>query len=199
MRQSAVIEWLHDEISTFLSGSPLVSLTTPDNHVALAERRDEQVYPFVAIQKITTRPQTMGLGSGNVYVDELNYVSGSLDSVTYARDLAFRVEAIPLTDGDAKLRDDMTEDLGDHLSVISRTDAYPTDIEALDVGEHSPDERTDDFVRGDGISLGIEFTRYVTDNDPQVAEEVDLTITVGDYDSQVSETDDAEPFNETFN
>jgi hypothetical protein len=199
MRQSAVIEWLHDEISDFLGGSTLVSLSNPDNHVSLAEQRDDQVYPFVAIQKIASNPESAGVGSGNLYVDELSYKAGALDAVTYGRDFDFRVEVIPLTDGDAKLRDDLTEDLGDHLSIVARTGAHPNEMGPIDVGEATPDERTDDFVRGDGISLGIEYSRYATDDDPDVAESVELTVSVGDYDDEVSESDDPDAFSETFN
>jgi hypothetical protein len=199
MRQSAVIEWLHDEISTFLSGSSLVSLSNPDNHVALAEQRDDQVYPFVAIQEVSSVTVKKGKGDTNVYVAGLDYTSGVLNAVTYARDVRVRLEVIPLTDGDAKLRDDLTEDLNSHLSIQSRKKEYPTDIRSFDVGESSPNERTDDFVRGKGVELKITFTRYEVDDDPEVATEVNLTLNVGDYDEDITEADDPEPFDETFN
>lgn len=186
MRESAVINWLDSEIATFLSNSSLVSLTTPGDHVGLAKERDNDagVYPFIGIQQIATRPHSAGIGNGELAVDSFTYdVNGVLQSIDYRRDITLRLSVIPVTDGNAKLRDDLSEDLTDHLALVARQEDHPSDIDGMHVEEATPQDRSNDFVWADGIPLEIEYERYIIDSNPDVAETVNIDIDVKDADA----------------
>lgn len=195
MRQSDVVEWLHDEIESFLSNSTLVSPSTPAEHVGLAEKRDERTYPFVGIQKIASTSETGGIGSGEIRVDEVTYDSnGVVQSITYRRDVTLRVEVLPTTDGDRHLRDNLLDDLADHFTVLARNGDVPEDIEPPSVEEATPQGRPDDFVYTDGLPMEIEYARYHTDDSVTAAEEVNVDVDAGDGDGNT-----ANSFDETFN
>lgn len=184
MRQTAVINWLHDEIVTFLSNSSLVSLSSPGDHVDLVDERDDNPYPFVGIQKIGSNDNNAGIGNGQVFVDSLSYDStDTLVSITYRRDVTFRVNVIPVTNNDAKLRDDLADDLDDHFARLARNGPLASDMDDLRVEEATPQGRPDEFVYGDGIPIEIDYSRYQTDNDPLVADTVNVDIDVRDADA----------------
>jgi len=196
MKESEVVNWLYTETVDVLDTSSLLSLSSPNDHVGLAEKGEDTIYPYVGIQEIANRPQSTGVGSGEVFVDETVYDSQDvLQSITYRRDVIKRVQLIPTTDGDAQLRDDLGGELADHFSVITRQGNLPTDIEALTVEEGTPQDRTDDFVRAHGVPMEITYSRYITNNDPAVADTVNVDIDVTE-DVDTAASDDA--FNETF-
>lgn len=198
MRESDVIEWLISESTTFLSNSSLVSLSTPAGHVDVAEAGDPPVYPFIGIQKIASTSDSAGIGSGELYVDDLSYTNdGVLESITYRRDVTLRVEVIPVTDEDPKLRDDLTTDLTDFYSKKVRKDTLHSDMEGLKIEEATPQGRADDFVRADGIPIEIDYERYLVDNDPDVADTVNVDIDVGD-EADTDSTTDTDTFDESF-
>lgn len=200
MKQSDVVVWVHDEIKSVLNTTSLLSLNTPDDHVDLADDREDHPYPFVGIRKSTTRPQSAGIGSGGLYVDALNYDNNDvLDSIDYAKDIVLRLLVIPTTDDDAKLREDLTEELANHFELQLRQDNLHSDMKDLDVEEGTPQGRPDDFVRADGLPLEIEYKRTITDSDPTAAETVNMDVDIGDYDDDISESSDVDGFDETFN
>jgi len=181
MKQSDVVIWVHDEVKSVLNSTNLVNLGTPDDHVDLADDREDHPYPFVGIQKVTGIPQSAGIGSGNLSVDALNYDNNNvLQSIDYGRDTVLRLNIIPLTDGDAQLREDLGDELADHFELLLRQDNLHADMEDIDVGEATPQDRTDDFVRADGIPLEIEYTRFITDDDPATAKTVKVDVDVAD-------------------
>jgi hypothetical protein len=49
-------------------------------------------------------------------------------------------------------------------------------MEPPDVDESTTQNREDDFVRGEGVPMDIEYSRYITDDDPDVATDVNLDI-----------------------
>lgn len=199
MRQSAVTTWLLDEIETFLTNTSLVSPSTPSNHVDEAQAHDEQTYPFVGVQKIATNPQSAGIGNGELQVDSVNYGNnGNVQSIDYVRDVELRVEVIPTTDDDSALRDDLAEDLASRFALLARTDGYPSDIDSITVGEATPSGRPDEFVRGDGVPLEIDYERHLTDDTVTAAETVNIDVDVGDYDDDISESDDVDAFDESL-
>jgi len=181
MRTSAVITWLHDEIATVLTNTTLVSLTTPESHVDLAQDRDDQRYPFVGIDKRSSDPQSAGLGSGTSFVDSISTdANGVVQSVTRRRDKTLRVAVQTVTDGDEKLRDDLHEDIEDHLAHVARTGSYPDDIREITVHTTTPTGRPDEFVYGDGTPLEIEFSRFTVDDSITAAETVNVDIDAAD-------------------
>lgn len=187
MNLSDVNEWIHDEVVSLLNTTSLVNPATPSQHVGLAERRDETghgPYPYVAIQKLTSVPESQGLGNGRLFVDDLSYTNGVLDSITFGEEIEYRLELHVLTDGDERLRDDLGEQLAHHFRLFARTDGQltgpnlPADIDPIEVTEATPSGRVEDFVRGDGVTLTVPYTRYSTESDPTVADIVNLGVDV---------------------
>jgi len=196
MQQSAVIEWLDYQIATVLADTSLLSLSTPTEHVGLAQRRDTQIYPFVGIRTISAQPLEGGLANGELFVDTLTKDgNGVVQSITYRRESRLRLEVDPVTDGNPKLRDELVAALVDHFTLLERRDNTPDDI-TLSVAEASPQDRADEFVRLSGLTLVIEYERFITDDGPVVADEVNLDVDVGDSDDTVSESEDADAFDE---
>ncbi len=197
MRESDVINWLFDETSTFLSNSSLVSVSAPSDHVDEAQTHNGQIYPFIGVRQIASNPDTAGIGNDTLKVDSFSYgTDGVLQSITYRKDVTLRAELVPTVDENPKLRDDLSEDISDHFSLIAEKlntvkDTTPDDMEDVSVDESTTEGRSDDFVMADGIPVEIEYSRYLVDNDPPVADTVNLDINVGDSVS-------ADAFDETF-
>lgn len=166
MKESDVVNWLLNEIETYLTNTTLVSLSTPSKHTDVAETGDPPVYPFVGVQKIASRSQSAGIGSGELHVDSFNMTGNTVDSIDYRRDVTFRVEVIPVTDDDAQLRDDLVDELANRFALIARRQSFPFDMEDLAVEESSPQGRPDAFVRGEGVPVEIDYSRYFTDAVP---------------------------------
>jgi hypothetical protein len=181
MRKSAVVTWLYDEVDRFYQGSSLVSLQAPTDHVGIAEGREPPTYPFVGIQEVSGTPQTAGIGGGTLRVHERTTDANDiLQSVTYVRTTQLDVRLQPVTDGDRQLRDDLTEDLASHVEMQQRTGDTPEDMDILSVGDVTPTGRPDEFVYGDGIPLSVEYDYFRTDDDPDVAETVNVDVDVAD-------------------
>lgn len=196
MRESDVKLWLINQTTTFLSNSPLVTLTTPSEHTDTAEEHDDAVYPFVGLQSLASVPQTAGLGSGDVFVESINYGSdGVVDSIDFYREVTYRGELIPTTDGDSLLRDDLSDDLSDYFARIARKGEYPTDVASFDVGDSSPSDRPDDFVRASSVGVEVTYKRLERDTDITAADTVNVDVTATD-DPSTASGDTA--FDETF-
>lgn len=201
MRQSDVNEWINDEVVSFYNTTSLVDLSSPDEHVGVVNRRNDDVptYPFVGIQKISGTPDSAGLGNSELFVDEKTHdVNGILTSITYRRDVTYRLNLIPVTDGKPLFRDNLVDDITDTFSLIARQNAYPSDVNSLMVDEATPQGRSDDFVYADGVAMEIKYSRYITDDDPTAAETVNLDIDVTDDDPDVDDDTDADAFDETL-
>lgn len=194
MRESAVLTWIMDECETVLANSSLVSISTPSDHVDVAEPGMDHPYPFVGVQKIAANPQSAGIGSADVFVESVKDTDndGYVDEITKRRDIDLRVSVIPVTDNDAKLRDDLGGELSDHFAVIGREGASNDDIGEIETDEASPQGRPDDLIRADGIPLEIEYSRYIVDSSVTAAETVTVDLDVGDQDEDVSESSDAD-------
>lgn len=180
MRESDVIEWLRDETASFLDASTLVSVPNPKGRVDEAQFHDGHVYPFVAVQQLGTASASAGIGNGELFVDDYTYSGGVLQSITYRRDVTLRVNLVPVTDDDPKLRDDLTTELADHYSLLTRKGGLPADVGDVSVGEATPQDRPDDRVAADGVPLTVDYSRYLVDDDPAVAESVTVDVDVSD-------------------
>lgn len=196
MKESDVINWLIEELTTTLSNSSLVSLSSPGQHVDVVNGRDPPRYPFVGLLQISNTPTARGIGNTNIVVDSLSYdVDGILDSITYRRDNELRIEMVPVTDDDAKLRDDLFTLIEDELSMLSKTGSFPDDMNTPEVDTSDTRDRSNDFIRSDGIPVTIPYSRYMIDSDPEAAETVNVDIDVGDDEDW---TNDMDSFDETF-
>jgi hypothetical protein len=202
MLRSDINEWLNDEVVLFYNFTPLVSLSSPDDHVGMANSRDEDstIYPFVGIRKVGSRPESAGLGNRKVFADTLNYDDNDvLTSIDYRREVTYNVELVTITDGNQKLRDDLSEELAAHFSLVARLEEYPDDVEKLDVDSTEPDSRTDEWVYGEAVPLDITYSSITTRTDIPAAESVNLDVDVSDdLDVDVDDTSDPDAFDETF-
>lgn len=192
MKESDIHEWLLSEVTTILSNTSLVSLSNPATHVDVASAFDESTYPFVGILGIANTSQSAGIGNGDVVVDDTTYSGGQLQSITYRIDKELRVELDPVTDNDPKLRDDLCTELSDHFSLLARNGNHPADMEPPDVDESTTQNREDDFVRGEGVPMDIEYSRYIVDDDPDVATDVNLDIDAEAPDETSGDTNDVD-------
>jgi hypothetical protein len=195
MKESDVNDWLHSECVSILQSTSLLTLSTPNNHVGIAEDRDDQTYPFIGIRGISSTSQSAGIGSGDMYVDSVNYSNGTADSVTFRREPTLRVELVPVTDNDQQLRDDLVDELVDHFSTLGRLDDYPADVEEVDVDEATVQGRPSEFVYADGVPLDVDYNRYVTKS---VAAAETVNVDIDASDTVDDDTDDVEAYSESF-
>ena len=197
MNQSELMVWLFGELRTVLAETDDTGISAESdatNNVDITEGDTEYTYPFIGVQPIAQNPQSQGIGSGTVTVDEHRTDDdGILTEIVYRKDADVRVSVVPVTDNNPQLRDTLVDAVVDHFSVLARTGGYPDDVTFQLVGEATPQGRPEDRVRGTGVPLALTYERYIVDNDPDVADTVNLDIdTMGD-----DETIDT--FDENFN
>jgi len=203
MKQSELTKWLFDELTQVLMETPntgITSLSEAADNVDIAEGSDDGPYPFIGVQPIATSPQSAGIGNYQTYVDEKTYVNGVLDSVTLRRESRVRYNFIPTTDDNPKLRDDLKDAIVDYFAVKMRNDEFPEDLDPKVIGETTPSDRPTEFVNSNAIPFVTVYKRYITDNDPDVAEEVNLDVDVsGSVDGMIDDNDtDGDAFDEMF-
>lgn len=199
MNTDDVINWLYSEVTTLLADTDLASLNTPSDHVALTNQRDgddDGPYPFVGIRPLNAANTSAGIGNGSLYVDDVQRTDGVVDSIVYRAEPTLRVELVPVTNGDRRLRDNLVDDLTDHFSLLARTNNHPEDIETVTPDESAVQNRSDAFIYGDGLPLDVSFKRYATDNDPDVAESVNLDVDVSE--TPLDDSDDTDAFDVAF-
>ena len=171
------MRWLYSEIDTVLDSSTLVSFSDRDNHIGLARERGEYPYPFVAIDHDNGTPRSAGIGAGTAFVDELIFDTNDvLTEIIYRRDTVLDVTIQTLTDGDRELRDDLAQEIQGHCALVSRQDEYHTDMNRLEVGTATPNSRPDTFVYGDGTDLRVDYSTFISDPDPDAAEQINITL-----------------------
>jgi len=183
MKRTDVVTWVYDTVVDVLDSTSLVDVTTPTQHVDIAEDRDDvsnRPYPFVAIAVNGVDPQTGGIGNDTSRVATVTYDGGVVSSVERARDKQLRCTVTVLTDGDRGLRTALTERVSDTIAVRADTERHPTDIDTVRVGEATPSGRPENYVYGDGIPLTIEYTTYITDDAVTAAETVNVDVAVSD-------------------
>jgi len=198
MNQSDVTTWLLDELETILDTTSLVSLPNPTSHVDVADSHDDQTYPFVGVQFISGDSESGGIGRGNLVVDNVNYDdSGLVQSIVRRKDITLRIEVVPVTDDDPALRDDLGDAITDHFSLVNEKGTHPDDIDEIRPEESSSAGRPSEFVRGQGLPLEIEYSRYLVDENVTGVESVNLDVSVGDTDNVVDEDDDPTAISDT--
>jgi len=204
MQQSDLTNWLFGQLQQVLIDTPNTGINSESDlngNVDIAEGDVDHPYPFIGIQTISNSPLTGGIGSGEIKVDDMTYSGGILQSITYRKDSRIRYDLIPVTDGRPKLRDDLSDAISDHFGVLTRTDGYPDDVTPRQIGENTPQDRPDEFIRASGTPLVLEYERTIVDNDPDVAQEVNVDVDVsGSNGGVIDESDsDKDAFDETFN
>jgi len=195
MNQKDLTQWLFGELRTVLSDTANTGLSSPtdaEGHTDITEGDVDHPYPFIGVQPITQNPVSQGLGNGVVTVADIIYNSGVASEVHYERESDVRVSLIPVTDGSVALRDNLADAVVDHFSVLSRTGEYPDDVSFRTIGESRPQGRPNERVRGVGVPLALSYDRTIVDDDPTVAETVELDIDVGETvsDGVVKDTED---------
>jgi hypothetical protein len=177
MKQTDLITWFYDEIATVLTDTSLVALGDVSQHVGLARERETPQYPFVGIDHDGGDPRSAGIGGDTTFVDHLTFNDNDiLQSITYRRDTDLTVELQVLTDGDKALRSDLAQEIRGHFAILSRQRSYATDIQTLRIQETRQAGRPDEFVYGDGTTLPVTYSTFITDPDPDVAKTVNLAV-----------------------
>jgi len=195
MRQSDVTNWLFDECRQILAdanNTGVTAVSDAQDNVDVADPSIDHPYPFIGVQAISSNPQTKGIGNGQLAATNESYTDGVVDEIDHERDTRLRVSLIPVTDNDAKLRDDLTDAIVDHFTLLASKDGYPDDITPKLIGESSPQGRPDDLVRATGVPFVLEYTTNITDSDPDAAESVSLTVETADADDTDNTATDAE-------
>jgi len=201
MKKSDVTEWLFGELQEILvetNNTSITSLSQASDNVDIADASEDHPYPSIVVQTLAVNPQSSGIGSGRLYVDQQTFnVNDVLQSITYRKESEVRFDLIAITDNNPKLRDNLSDQISDHFSLKIRKDEFPADISPVLVGEPSPQGRPEDFVRSSGVSLVLEYEHFITDSDPDVATEVDLDVDVSDELIEDATTDE-DVFSEQF-
>lgn len=160
MRVPDLLSWILNTTTDILEASDVVSLSNPDAHVDIADAHDETTYPFVGVVPITLIPVSGGLGNETLTTVETTASGTEIQSTEMLR-REFTLEVTPVTDDDAHLRDQLTEELTLGFASRVKHGDVPDDVE-LSVGEMTPTDRVESFVRANGVELNGELTTRTT-------------------------------------
>ncbi len=204
MKQSEFTTWLFDELKQVLvdtNNTGITSVSQASDNVDITDGGQDHPYPFIGVQTISTNPQAAGIGHGQLRVVDEDYdANGVLQEVTRQRESTVRMNLIPVTDNNPKLRDELSDAIVDHFSLLESKGNYPDDITFEQIGESSPEGRPEEFVRSAATTLVVSRERTLIDSDPAVAEAVNVDVDVsGEDDGQIDDTDtDGDAYDETF-
>lgn len=164
MRVPALLTWVLDTTQDILATSDVVTLNTPSDHVDIADAHDETTYPFVGVVPITMVPVSGGLGNENLTTVETTESGDTVEPTEMLR-REFTLEVTPVTDDDPHRRDALTEELTLGFGSRIKYDEIPDDLQ-LSVGETTPTDRSESFVRANGVELNGELTTRTTNAIP---------------------------------
>jgi len=197
MNQSDLMVWLFGELRHVLAETDNTGISIAsdaEDHVDIADADIDHKYPFIGVQQIAQNPQSQGIGAGTVSVAKLRTDDNDvLTEIVYQKDVDVRVSLVPVTDNDPSLRDTLIDEIVNHFSVLARKDGYPDDVSFELVGEATPQGRPDERVRATGVPLALSYERTIVDDDPDVADTVNIDVDVTD---ETDTTTDA--FDEQF-
>jgi len=199
MKQSEVIQWLFEQLQDILIGSPHTDITSKSEaseHVDIAESDVDHPFPFLGVQLISATPQSNGIQNQTLPVTDAEFNDGTLQSLQRQREVITRLNIVPVTNNDAFLRDELATNVTDHFTVLQQTERYPDDIVIQQIGETTPSDRPDEFVRSATVVLVIKFTRTIVDENPDIAEGVTIDVDVSDDSDFATSTD---VYSEEFN
>lgn len=191
---SEVKQSLYEELVTVLSNK--YGLSDPYNHVDPVQTGDDQVFPSLNFETQVI-PVERGLHSA-IYVDEVSYTNGTIDSITYRRDYTLFYDVIAsVGNDDQEERADLYNAVENHfLTYLTHTASLDTineDIDDISVDGTSDESRPDDAVRGDRLSIELEFSKYLTTSDVTPMNTVAMELTVEE------DTDDSHAITYDFN
>jgi hypothetical protein len=196
--RSELTQLLDNELQNIISSVYGISDATP--HVAPARTQDNQKLPALNYETQVT-PLKHGM-HGESYVDEVNYdTSGSVKEIVFGEDktLYFDVTASVGND-DVKERDELYEAVEDHFGVYDGkrrdTSDLHADIDEIRIQSTSDESRPDDAVRGDRISLEIDYTLYDSYTGFSTMESFETNINISEQDESSSSEQD---YNNTIN
>ncbi len=189
--RSELTQLLDNELQSIISQRYGVTDATP--HVAPARTQDDQTLPSLNYETQVT-PQRRGMHDES-HVDELKYTDGSVSAIVFRDDktLFFDVTA-SVGDDDFKEKDDLYSAVENWFDIYDGKRKQPedlhSDIDELRVLGTSDESRPDDAVRGDRLSLEIDFSVYDEYTDFDTMESFTSNIETKDQISQEEQTID---------
>lgn len=161
-------------------GQSFTALDDTDAHLGVSGQRDDGVYPYVAFEEFSS---TLSRGVGDyVYVDDVAYVGGSVDSITFRKDEAVQYDLYVQTTSEGR-KDALYEALKRHfeqyLELKTPSDIHPH-IDSFDITDTSDSDRRADGVRGDRLRIEMEYRRLETYTDIPTIETVEMNFDIED-------------------
>lgn len=153
MRVSALHEWIIGVATDTLRDSDVVTVATPSEHADIANAHDEATYPFVGVVPISLTTIENGLGNETLTPTAVQTQDGATVGVEEVLRRDFTIEVTPVTDDDAYARDELVDELTFSFAQRVASNDDPDDVTRLSVGETTPSDRPDSFVRGSGVTL----------------------------------------------
>lgn len=160
MRVPDLLTWVFDTTTDVLADTDVVSLSNPSAHVDIADAHDEATYPFVGVVPITLTSVSGGLGNETLTTVATTESGDTVEPTEMLR-REFTLEVTPVTNDDPQLRDQLTETLTLGFASRIKYDDVPDDL-TLSVGETTPSDRAESFVRANGVELNGELTTLTT-------------------------------------
>ena len=166
-------------------------VSDPSPHVAPVQTQEDQQLPSL---NYNTQVEPISYGMhGSEYVDHLEYTNESVSGIVFAEDKVFYLDVIASASGDnMKQRDDLYTAVEDYFSIFDGKRSQPSDFNAdvdeIRVGGTSDESRPDDAVRGDRLSIELDYTTYDTYTDFSSLESLTSNVTVKEFEENTDTT-----------
>ena len=188
-----IIQALYDDCASYLGSLDgslgIGALSSPYEHVEPSETYDEETLPSITFTT-SERAYTRGF-DGNVHVDDVDWVNGSIDSITYRADWDLRIDlSVHVDDGDVTERDKLLDGVRNYFNRYNRhldESDFHSDAHRFDVRESSPTEGHG-YVNGERVRLDVRYGRYNTFDSVPTMEQITLEFDV-DEDDVVDRTE----------
>lgn len=189
--RSELTQLLDSELQSIISSEYGVS--DPSSHVGPANHHDQQTLPSLQYETQVT-PIKLGL-NGESYVDEVVYNNGSAVSIIFRKDKTLFFDVIATAPNDnSKQRDELYEAVEDHFGKYDgkRNDAEDlhSDLDEIRVNSTSDESRPDDAVRGDRLSIEIDYKEYDEYTDFSSLESMSTDLVISDQEEPEEQTSD---------
>lgn len=176
----------------------LYGVTDPSSHVGPANGHDNQNLPSLKYETQVT-PINLGL-HGESYVDDIVYENGSATTIIFRDDNTLFFDVIATAPNDnAMQRDNLYDAVEDVFGEYDGKRREPADlhgdVDEIRVGGTSDESRPDDAVRGDRLSIELDYSEYEEFSDFASLESLNTNLNVSDQ----SESEDSSQNNLDYN